>query len=474
MGDGVVGASEKLLVVGVDEGDVLAVDAVHVVLGVVVVSPQGLSDPAEVLRGLVSVEVIVLDVGVVVPSSQDASVLGSAVDPSVEADCLVVVVLSRFGDSEAHVPEVMLDGVAFLGLVVLDVEGVVVQYCLVDVLISDVGLEAVAVSVVVEVVAAVLPGDVGDRDGGEVCGDGEVGGDLDESALVERPLQVRHGRAVLVVVSLPDVLELLELLLEHSVDGVDGVAHRDDAALEALDVGVVRIGIRADLPGDVELGEEGEGVDEERALLDELDSRRVALVVPDVVGAQGVVVEVHERLAGLDGVGVEKLLAEHLGGVPELVGEGVEVQLRLEVVDELLLLLGEGVGVIGLVVLLPGDGLEGEHLVVDGGLDVVDDMEGLPHALVVLDLLHLLGEVVEALGDLVGDLVELLDDLVDLPCGGVPDVDSHLHARRLEGVGGKGGYSRLHEVDSLVEDGLGEPVELLVVGGRELRGRVVD
>ena len=86
--------------------------------------------------------------------------------------------------------------------------------------------------------------------------------------------------------------------------------------------------------------------------------------------------------------------------MPELVGEGVEVQLRLEVVDELLLLLGECVLVVGLVVLPSCDGLERDHLVVYGRLDVVDDLEGLPHALVVLDLLHLLGEVVEALGDL--------------------------------------------------------------------------
>lgn len=179
----------------------------------------------------------------------------------------------------------MLDGVSVLRLVVADVEGVVVKYRLVDVLVCDVGLEAVAVAVVVEVVAGVLPGHVGDRDGGEVCGDGEVGGDLDESVLVEGPLQVRHGRAVIVVVSLPDVLELLQLLLEHSVHGVDGVAHGDDAALESFDVRVIGIGVGADLLGDVKLGEEGKGVDEERALLDELYSRCVALVVPDVVGA---------------------------------------------------------------------------------------------------------------------------------------------------------------------------------------------
>ncbi len=125
----------------------------------------------------------------------------------------------------------MLDGVSFLGLVVLHVEGVVVQNGLVDVLVCRVALEAVAVAVVVEVVACVLPGDVSYGNGCEVGGDGEVGGDLDESVLVEGPLQVRHGRAVLVVVSCPDVVELLELLLEHLVDGVDGVAHRDDASL---------------------------------------------------------------------------------------------------------------------------------------------------------------------------------------------------------------------------------------------------
>ena len=147
-----------------------------------------------------------------------------------------------------------------------------------------------AVAVVVEVVACVLPGDVSYGHCGQVGGDREVGGDLDESVLVEGPLQVRHGRAVLVVVSCPDVLELLELLLEHLVDGVDGVAHRDDASSESVDVGVVGIRVGADLLGDVELGEEGERVDKERALLDELDSRGVALVVPDVVGAKRVVV----------------------------------------------------------------------------------------------------------------------------------------------------------------------------------------
>ncbi len=94
MGDGVAVASEKLLVVRVHEGDVLAVDAIHVVLGVVVVLPEGLSDPAVVLRRLVSVEVIVLDVGVEVVSAEDASVLRAAVDSPVESDCLVVVVLS--------------------------------------------------------------------------------------------------------------------------------------------------------------------------------------------------------------------------------------------------------------------------------------------------------------------------------------------------------------------------------------------
>lgn len=91
--------------------------------------------------------------------------------------------------------------------------------------------------------------------------------------------------------------------------------------------------------------------------------------------------------------------------MPELVGEGVEVELRLEVVDELLLLFGERVLVVGLVVLPECDGLECDHLVVDGRLDVVDDLQGVPHALVVLDLLHLLGEIVEALGYLRGDLV---------------------------------------------------------------------
>lgn len=94
VGDGVFGASEKLLVVGIDEGNVLAVEAVRVVLHVVEVLPEGLSDPAVVLRGLVSVEVIVLHVCVVVPSPEDASVLRAAVDSPVEADCLVVGVLS--------------------------------------------------------------------------------------------------------------------------------------------------------------------------------------------------------------------------------------------------------------------------------------------------------------------------------------------------------------------------------------------
>ncbi len=269
-------------------------------------------------------------------------------------------------------------------------------------------------------------------DGKEACGEGDAVCDDDVSVLVGGSVPV--GDEVVRVVLLLYGVKPVELVLELSVEGVDGGDHVVDALLVSEPVGVV-LGKLVHLVVGGELCELAEGVDEEADVGDELLSGLYGHVVPGLGASVGLLVEVEELEGLVDGVGDGEGLCESFRGVPDVVlGELLELELA-ESLEELGLLLVEVI-LADAALLLLGKVCEDGHLGDDGGLDHSELVEELVHEVLVVDLYDLSLDVGESLGEALLDVLELLADLVELLL---------LHGSHVEAHGGEDG----------VESGLG-------------------